>query len=88
MNDRSYVVHFGAAGSFGKLQYRGKLSYVTNLGTYDNPYQPREHALYGYGELAYATSFGRFTGTLGVDWSDRTQNTLGVGVGYMYRFQL
>ena len=88
VNDRSYVVHFGAAGSFGKLQYRGKLSYVTNLGTYDNPYQPREHALYGYGELAYATSFGRFTGTLGVDWSDRTQNTLGVGVGYMYRFQL
>ncbi|WP_273017206.1 capsule assembly Wzi family protein [Leeuwenhoekiella blandensis] len=88
LNDRSYVLHLGATGSFGKLQYRGKLSYVTNLGTYATPYQPREHVLYGYGELAYATSFGAFTGYAGLDWSDRTRNTLGVGLGYTYRFKL
>ncbi|RXG27138.1 capsule assembly Wzi family protein [Leeuwenhoekiella palythoae] len=88
VNDRSYVVHLGATGSFGKLQYRGKLSYVTNLGTYNISYQPREHALYSYGELRYATAFGVFTGTLGLDWSDRVQNTLGVGLGYRYNFSL
>ena len=82
------MLHLGATGSFGKLQYRGKLSYVTNLGTYATPYQPREHVLYGYGELAYATSFGAFTGYAGLDWSDRTRNTLGVGLGYTYRFKL
>ena len=88
VNDRSYVVHFGATGSIGKLQYRGKLSYVTNLGTYGNPYTPREHAWYTYAELGYPTAFGIFTGFLGVDFSDRTQNTLGVGLGYEYRFKL
>ena len=87
-NDRSYVVHFGATGSYGNWQYRGKISYATNLGTYNFPYNSREHALYSYGELRYTTTFGVFTGTLGLDWSDRVQNTLGVGLGYQYRFKL
>lgn len=88
VNDRSYVVHLGATGSYGNWQYRGKISYATNLGTYDMPFQPKEHALYSYGELCYTTAFGDFVGTLGLDWSDRTQNTLGVGLGYQHRFKL
>jgi len=87
VNDRSYVAHLGATGSFGNLRYQGKLSYVTNLGTYDNPYQPKEHTLYSYGELGYTTSFGEFTGYAGLDWSDGTQNRLGVGFGYRYQFK-
>ncbi|RXG12935.1 capsule assembly protein Wzi [Leeuwenhoekiella aestuarii] len=87
LNDRSYVLHLGATGSIGKLLYRGKISYVTNLGTYNFPYESREHALYSYGALGYATSFGTFTGYAGLDWSDRTQNTLGVGLGYRYQFK-
>ena len=87
LNDRSYVLHLGATGSFGQLLYRGKISYVTNLGTYNFPYESREHAVYSYGELGYATSFGEFTGYAGLDWSDRTQNTLGVGLGYRYHFK-
>ncbi|RXG14697.1 capsule assembly protein Wzi [Leeuwenhoekiella polynyae] len=87
LNDRSYVMHLGATGSFGNLRYQGKLSYATNLGTYDVAYTPREHAVYSYGELGYTTSFGMFTGYAGLDWSDRTQNTLGVGLGYRYQFK-
>ncbi|MFI8380447.1 capsule assembly Wzi family protein [Leeuwenhoekiella sp. NPDC079379] len=86
-NDRSYVVHLGATGSLGNFRYTGKLSYATNLGTYDVAYTPRKHALYSYGELEYATSFGIFTGSAGLDWSDRIQNTLGVAVGYKYSFK-
>ena len=87
VNDRSYVAHLGATGSVRGLHYKAKLSYVTNLGTYGNPYQPKEQALYSYLELGYTTSFGLFTGFAGLDWSDRVQNTLGVGLGYRYQFK-
>ena len=87
LNDRSYVVHLGATGSFGKLRYKGKLSYATNLGTYDVAYTPREHAVYSYGELAYKTAFGVFTAYLGADLSNRTRDVMGVGLGYQYQFK-
>ena len=87
LNDRSYVTHLGATGRLGNWQYKGKLIYATNWGTYVNAYTPREHALYSYGELGYTTSFGTFTGYAGLDWSDRTQNTLGIGLGYRYAFK-
>ncbi|MEZ7495043.1 capsule assembly Wzi family protein [Leeuwenhoekiella aequorea] len=85
INDRSYVIHLGATGSLRKFSYRGKLSYVTNLGTYKESYETNEHSLYGYGELEYTTSFGILIGSAGLDWSDRTQNSLGVALGYRYK---
>ncbi|MGO4911491.1 capsule assembly Wzi family protein [Leeuwenhoekiella sp. W20_SRS_FM14] len=87
-NDRSYVTHLGATGSLGNFRYTGKLSYATNLGTYDKAYIPREHALYSYAELEFATSLGILSGSAGLDWSDRAQNTLGVSLGYSYSFKM
>ena len=87
VNDRSFVYHLGATGSISSWSYKAKLSAVTNLGTYNTPYQPKEQVFYAYGELGYTTSFGLFTGYLGADLSNRTRDLLGAGLGYKYWFK-
>ena len=59
VNNRVTVVHVGVAGSLpvegsaltGLIGYQVKLSFSSNLGTYDDPYQPARSQFSGYAGL-------------------------------------
>ncbi|MAW94049.1 MULTISPECIES: capsule assembly Wzi family protein [unclassified Leeuwenhoekiella] len=86
INDRFYVHHLGATGSLGKFNFKGKVSYVKNLGTYGRPYPVSEKAIYSFLELTYPSNFGSFTGLFGVDYSNLSKENLGIGLNYRYQF--
>ncbi len=86
INDRFYVHHLGATGSLGKFDFKAKVSYVKNLGTYGRPYPITEKAVYSFLELTYPSSFGNFTALLGADYSNLTKENLGIGINYNYQF--
>lgn len=91
-NSRSYVLHVGATGHFWNLDYKAKLSYVENLGTYPGvanstgPLDPHERALYSYFEFVYPTEYGQFTLELGQDFSNIRSDVGGASLGYTYTF--
>lgn len=86
-NNRMIGHHFGIAGSFKSVDFKIKATYVQNLGTYGSPIEPRQKALYGYGELAYSTeNYGIFTLYGAADYLNDFSNAASVGIGY--RFEL
>ena len=85
-NNRSFVHHLGMTGTLGKFKYKAKGTYVKNLGTYNSPYPKSEKAFYSYLELGYPTSFGSFTGLFAVDYSNLSNENLGLGLKYNYNF--
>ena len=86
-NSRSYVFHAAATGHFWQLDYKAKLSYVENLGTYGQPLNPHEKAIYSYGQLIYPTeNYGNFSLEAGLDHSNTRNTTAGLSVGYQYAF--
>ena len=86
INDRFYVHHLGATGSLGKFDFKAKVSYVKNLGTYGRPYPISEKALYSFLELTYPSNFGDFSALLGADYSNLSKENLGIGFNYQYQF--
>ena len=86
-NNRSIAHHIGALGSFWKLNYVFKLTYLQNLGTYAVPRIPRETSVFSYFKAILPTEkIGAFTVEIGADFNDSMDNTFGVGLGYKYGF--
>lgn len=86
-NSRSYAFHAGATGHFWELDYKAKLTFVENLGTYGTPVDPHEKAIYTYGQLIYpTTSYGNFSLEAGLDHSNLRNTTAGLSLGYTYSF--
>ncbi|MGB5943183.1 MAG: capsule assembly Wzi family protein [Leeuwenhoekiella sp.] len=84
-NSRSYVYHLGATGQISKLNYKLKLSYVENLGTYGRPID--EKAVYSFADLVYPTSYGDFLISVGADLGNGVrEDTFGGSLGYRYNF--
>ena len=84
--NRSFVHHLGIAGSLKAINYTLKSSFVRNLGTYNNPIQPRENAFYSYLGLDYPTAIGTFKAQLAADLSNQKNELFGLGFGYSIDF--
>jgi hypothetical protein len=87
INNRTYALHAGAAGSYNRFDYSLKSSLVKNLGTYGQRYEPAEKAIYLYGSLSYNSNYGIFKVLSGLDMSNIQTSTVGASVGYEYRFK-
>ncbi len=86
-NNRSIAHHIGASGSFWKLDYIAKLTYVENLGTYAVPRSPKDTFVYSYFKaLLPVEKIGVFSAEIGADFNDDRDTSFGVGVGYRYTF--
>jgi len=86
-NNRSIAHHLGVSGSFWKLDYLLKATYVENLGTFSSPRTPREKFIYSYFQAQLPVEkIGVFSFDIGADFNDDQDTFFGAGVGYRYAF--
>ncbi|GGW22094.1 hypothetical protein GCM10007383_01480 [Arenibacter certesii] len=87
INNTYRAHHVGATGRMFNLYYKGKASYVENMGRHRTRWNPTHKNLYVYGDLTYFTSpRSSFTFILSGDIYSATRDRLTVGFGYKYRF--
>ncbi len=87
-NNRMIGHHLGIAGTIKSLDYKLKMTYIENLGTYGAPITPRQRAFYNYGELSYAAKrVGIFSVFAGVDFINDFSDAATIGIGYRYDLQ-
>ena len=83
--NRSRAINLGLAAANRKLSFKTKMSFVQNLGSFANPIEPEEFAIYSYLNTTYSTEeFGKFSLLLGFDYSDLNTDTFGAGLTYSY----
>ena len=86
-NNRSIAHHLGVAGSFWKLDYILKLTYLENLGTFAVPRSPRDTFVYSYFKaLLPVENIGVFSAEIGADFNEDRDTFFGAGIGYRYTF--
>lgn len=86
-NNRSNAHHLGVAGSFWKLDYLLKLTYVENLGTFAVPRTPKDTFVYSYFKtILPIDKIGIFSAEIGADFNEDRDTFFGAGVGYKYTF--
>ncbi len=87
INNRSIAHHLGILGSFWKLDYTFKLTYLENLGTFRNPISPRDTFVYSYFQARLPIEkLGTVSLNLGADFNEDRDTFFGAGVGYRYTF--
>lgn len=87
VNNRSIAHHIGVLGSFWKLDYTLKLTYLENLGTFANPITPKDTFVYSYFQAKLPTEkYGTFSLEIGADFNDDRDTFFGGGLGYRYTF--
>ena len=86
--NRTRGFHFGIAAKHKNWEYKIKTSLVENLGSFVDPIEPVEKAVYSYFTTTYnsKTLSGAFTLALGYDYSNRIDDTYGAGLSYKYNF--
>lgn len=85
-NNRTIAHHFGIKGYLNSFIYKLKGTYVQNLGTYNNPINPRQQGLYTFAEVIYPTKeFGTFTLYSGIDYLNDFEHAATIGIGYSYK---
>lgn len=87
INNRSIAHHLGVLGSFWKLDYTLKLTYLENLGTFRNPITPRDTFVYTYLETRLPLEkLGTISLEIGADFNENRDTFFGAGLGYSYKF--
>ena len=86
LTSRSTVHHFGLSGEMGHFKYIAKISFAKNYGTYNQPFEKVENAVYTFSEVSYASAIGNFQLSFGYDYSNRFNKNLGGAFSYLYRF--
>ena len=88
VSNRSIAHHIGVLGSFWKLDYTLKLTYLENLGSFANPITPRDTFVYSYFQAKLPTEkYGTFSLEVGADFNDNSDTFFGGGLGYRYTFK-
>ncbi|MFC4633327.1 capsule assembly Wzi family protein [Dokdonia ponticola] len=87
INNRTKAHHLGVLGSFWKLDYTLKLTYVENLGSYRDPITPKDTFVYSYFQAKLPTQkYGTFSLEIGADFNEDRDTFFGGGLGYRYTF--
>ena len=87
-NNRSIAHHFGIFASIDKINIKGKLTYLQNLGTYRRPFENRQKQILSYLEAEYITqNWGSITLYSGIDILNDASNNYGIGIGYSYNLK-
>ncbi|QNJ98936.1 capsule assembly Wzi family protein [Constantimarinum furrinae] len=86
-SNRTRAHHFGLSGTFKKIDWKFKTSYVENKGLLSRPFNQTVKAWYNYAEVAYTTQkLGTVKGLIGIDSSNISETIIGGGVKYIYSF--
>ncbi|MEP0263783.1 capsule assembly Wzi family protein [Dokdonia sp.] len=87
VNNRSVAHHLGILGSFWKLDYTFKLTYLENSGTFRTPITPKDTFVYTYLQARLPIEkIGVFSLNLGADFNEDRDTFFGAGLGYRYTF--
>lgn len=86
-NSRVQGFNIGASASHKQWSYVLKTSIIKNLGTYRDPIEPNENAIYNSLGISYAMeTYGILSMQLGYDHSNRQDDVYGGRLQYSYSF--
>ncbi|MCT8341133.1 capsule assembly Wzi family protein [Flavobacteriaceae bacterium TK19130] len=86
-NNRLRALHFGIVMRSRSFEYRLKSTAIENLGTYGEPFDPKQRALHNSIEISYETdSYGSFILRGGYDFLEFRDDAYGAGMAYRYVF--
>lgn len=87
INNRTKAIHIGATASVKKFNFKTKVTFAQNFGTYGKPFATTENAIYSYLQSDYLSEkLGKFSVQFGLDHSNLQNDKLGAGASYSYSF--
>ncbi|MGV6829430.1 MAG: capsule assembly Wzi family protein [Flavobacteriales bacterium] len=86
-NNRVRALHFGISASHKKWSFKTKVSLVENLGTFGEPFTPKQQILYSYFQTSYTfEKLGQIILHTAIDGGDGIKDSYGIGLQYKYNF--
>lgn len=85
INNRSIAHHLGALAQIDGFAFKGKLTYLENLGAFSAPFENRQKQLLSYLETQYTTKkWGSILLYSGIDLLNDASSKVAIGLGYQY----
>ncbi len=87
ISNREQVHHFGFKGRVKKIDWIFKSTFVTHLGSFAVPFDPKIELWHNYVSFSYSTEkYGAFTIFGGLDSGNSVNTVIGGGLEYKYSF--
>ncbi|GHC58523.1 capsule assembly Wzi family protein [Ulvibacter litoralis] len=86
-NNKSRGINLGIAMGHKRWSFKSKVSFVENFGSFADPIDPKERAVYSYINTKYSLdTYGSISLLLGYDYSNQNEDNFGGGLQYSYKF--